>query len=166
MNNLTRLMSKCVLQTQNPSLIPVSTTFALQLRTKTKIVEKPTPGNGRQFRRIVHFQDEYTVQPLKITHLAGRDPETGRVVAKGIGGGIKQKYHWIKYVRDGPTEGPAQEERVIEILDDGCRTAKIALVGVGDELKYILATENMKAGDIIKTSRFIPRIPGRFKMVI
>ena len=45
-------------------------------------------------------------------------------------------------------------------MDDGCRTAKIALVARGDELKYYLATENMKAGDIIKTSGHIPRIPG------
>lgn len=43
----------------------------------------------------------------------------------------------------------------------GCRTADVALVGTGKELKYILATENMKPGDIIRTSRFIPRIPVR-----
>lgn len=30
-----------------------------------------------------------------------------------------------------------------------------------EELKYILATENMKAGDIIRTSKFIPRNPVR-----
>jgi large subunit ribosomal protein L2 len=47
-------------------------------------------------------------------------------------------------------------------MDDGCRTAKIALVAGGDQLKYILATENMKAGDIIRTSGHIPRIPGWF----
>lgn len=45
-------------------------------------------------------------------------------------------------------------------MEDGCRTAHIALVAVGDKLKYILATENMKAGDILKTSRELPRIPG------
>lgn len=45
---------------------------------------------------------------------------------------------------------------------DGHRTADIALVGTGDKLKYIIATENMKAGDIIRTSRAIPRIPGTF----
>jgi ribosomal protein L2 len=45
-------------------------------------------------------------------------------------------------------------------MDDGCRTAKIALVAGDDQLKYILATENMKAGDILKTSKHIPRIPG------
>jgi ribosomal protein L2 len=43
---------------------------------------------------------------------------------------------------------------------DWCRTSKIALVASGGKMKYILATENMKAGDLIKTSQHIPRIPG------
>uniref|UniRef100_A0A2A4K5E4 Uncharacterized protein n=1 Tax=Heliothis virescens TaxID=7102 RepID=A0A2A4K5E4_HELVI len=124
-------------------------------------IDKPKPGLGKSYRRIVHFPEEYTVKPLDVTNLAGRDPETGRVIAKGIGGGIKQKYHWIDWVRDGPTEGPPQEEKVIQVMEDGCRTAHIALVAVGDRLKYILATINMKAGDIIKTSRELPRIPVR-----
>ncbi|XP_038221883.1 39S ribosomal protein L2, mitochondrial [Zerene cesonia] len=124
-------------------------------------IEKPKPGFGKSYRRIVHFPEEYTVKPLDVTNLAGRDPVTGRIVAKGIGGGIKHKYHWIDWIRDGPTEGPPQEEKVIQILEDGCRTAHVALVAVGDKLKYILATENMKAGDIIKTSRHLPRIPVR-----
>ncbi|KOB72412.1 Mitochondrial ribosomal protein L2, partial [Operophtera brumata] len=55
-------------------------------------------------------------------------PGLGRVVAKGIGGGIKHKYHWVSWLRDGPTEGPPQEEKVIEIIEDGCRTAHVALV--------------------------------------
>lgn len=96
--------------------------------------------------------------------MAGRDPETGRVVAKGIGGGIKHKYHWVQFTRDGPKEGPPQLEKIIDVLFDGCRTANVALVAVGDTLKYIIASENMKAGDIIKTSRFIPRIPGENKL--
>uniref|UniRef100_A0A1B0DI44 Uncharacterized protein n=1 Tax=Phlebotomus papatasi TaxID=29031 RepID=A0A1B0DI44_PHLPP len=124
-------------------------------------IDLPKPGQGKAFRRIVHFPEEYTIKPLEVTNLAGRDPKTGRVVAKGIGGGIKHKYHWIKWQRDGPAEGPPQIEKVLEIIFDGCRTAKVALVGVGDELKYILATENMKPGDLIKTSRVIPRIPVR-----
>ena len=45
-------------------------------------------------------------------------------------------------------------------MDDAHRTPKIALVAVGDYLKYILATENMKAGDILKTSCYVPRNPG------
>lgn len=132
-----------------------------QIRHKCKFVEKPEIGKGISFRRIVHYKDEYTIEPLNVTNLAGRDPVSGRIVVKGIGGGIKHKYHWIKWVRDGPTEGPPQEEKVIDVLFDGCRTSKIALIGVGNELKYILATENMKPGDIIKTSRHIPRIPVR-----
>lgn len=126
-----------------------------------KLVTKPQPGAGnKSYRRIVHFPEKYTVKPLEVTNLGGRDPVTGRVVAKGIGGGIKHKYHWIDWRRVGPKEGPPQVERVIKIMEDGCRTANIALVAVGDRLKYILATVNMKAGDVIKTSCHIPRIPG------
>lgn len=84
-------------------------------------------------------------------------------MAIGIGGGIKHKFHWIKWKRDGPTDvnEPPKEEKVLEILVDGCRTAHIALVGHGKEIKYYLASENMKPGQIIKTSRAIPRMPVR-----
>ncbi|XP_037718294.1 39S ribosomal protein L2, mitochondrial [Drosophila subpulchrella] len=159
MQSLTRLLSTS-LSLQTPPRMAAVGGALQQLRGKTKVVEKPKPGAGQQFRRTVHFPEEYTVEPLKITHLAGRDPVSGRLVAKGIGGGLKQQYRWVKWVRDGPADG-AQEELVLEVIRDGCRTAKVALVAVGDELKYILATENMKAGDILKTSRLIPRIPVR-----
>lgn len=70
----------------------------------------------------------------------------------------------MKWDRDGPSgEGEIQIEKVLEIIKSGCRTADVALVAVGDKLKYILATENMKAGDLLKTSRHIPRIPVRAK---
>lgn len=160
MNNLTRLFAQNLRLTSRTALAS-----SIQCREKCKIVQKPKPGGGKSFRRIVHFTDEYTVEPLKISHLAGRDPDTGRLVAKGIGGGIKQNYHWVKWVRDGPLEGPPQLERVVDVIRDGCRTSKVALVACGDELKYILATENMKPGDVIKTSRFIPRIPGNFSLI-
>ncbi|XP_063227413.1 large ribosomal subunit protein uL2m isoform X1 [Bacillus rossius redtenbacheri] len=131
------------------------------VRYRFKLIDLPKPGSGRSFRRIVHFPEKYTVKPLDVTNLAGRDPETGRVVAKGIGGGIKHKYHWVDWKRDGPKEPPPALEEVIEVIDDGCRTGKVALVASGKRLKYILATANMKAGDILKTSRHIPRIPVR-----
>lgn len=82
-------------------------------------------------------------------------------MAKGIGGGVKHKFHWVKYDRDGPDSGPPQEEKVLSVLFDGHRSANIALVGSSDELRYIIATENMKPGDIIKTSGAIPRNPGK-----
>lgn len=130
------------------------------VRTKAKFVEKPQIGHGVAFRRIVQFPKEYTVEPLKVTNLGGRDPKTGRKVVNGIGGGIKHKYHWIEWKRQGPKEGPPKVEKVLKIIKDGCRTSFVALIGDQDKLKYYLATENMKEGDVIKTSSYIPRIPG------
>ncbi|XP_012255662.2 39S ribosomal protein L2, mitochondrial [Athalia rosae] len=135
-----------------------------QRNTSWKPVDKPEPGvKGKSYRRIVHFPEEYTIKPLEVTNLAGRDPVSGRLVAKGIGGGIKHKYHWIDWCRDGPTDEneKPKEERVLQIIKDGCRTAFIALVASGQKLKYILATENMKPGDLIRTSKALPRIPVR-----
>ncbi|EAA07137.2 AGAP010450-PA [Anopheles gambiae str. PEST] len=160
MASLARLLSRLSLtplaqDVRHTAVRPIS------LESLERFLNKPKPGGGKSYRRIVHYPEEYTIEPLRVTNLAGRDPETGRLIAKGIGGGIKHKYHWIKWVRDGPAEGPPQIEKVVDVIDDGCRTAKVALVAVGNEMKYILATENMKAGDLIKTSRFIPRIPVR-----
>uniref|UniRef100_A0A182VH59 Uncharacterized protein n=1 Tax=Anopheles merus TaxID=30066 RepID=A0A182VH59_ANOME len=160
MASLARLLSRLSLtplaqDVRHTAVRPIS------LESLERFLNKPKPGGGKSYRRIVHYPEEYTIEPLRVTNLAGRDPETGRMIAKGIGGGIKHKYHWIKWVRDGPAEGPPQIEKVVDVIDDGCRTAKVALVAVGNEMKYILATENMKAGDLIKTSRFIPRIPVR-----
>lgn len=67
----------------------------------------------------------------------------------------------MKYNREGPEEGPAQDEKVISVMFDGHRSADVALVGSGENLRYIIATENMKPGDVIKTSRAIPRNPGK-----
>lgn len=84
--------------------------------------------------------------------------KTGRLVVKGIGGGIKHKYHWIQWIRDGPTDldEPPREDKVLAVFKDGCRTSFVALVGSGSNLQYILATENMKVGDIIRTHKGIP----------
>ncbi|XP_041980791.1 39S ribosomal protein L2, mitochondrial [Aricia agestis] len=155
-----KLFSRLTINT-SPSIVTRSIHVSPSLLISKPNLVKPKPGLGISYRRIVHYPEEYTVKPLEVTNLAGRDPVSGRIVAKGIGGGIKHKFHWIKWFRDGPTEGPPQEEKVIEVLECGCRTAHVALVAVGKEMKYILATENMKAGDIIKTSRHLPRIPVR-----
>ncbi|XP_053657628.1 39S ribosomal protein L2, mitochondrial [Anopheles marshallii] len=160
MVTLARLFNRLSLSSMTKD-IRYTTVRPISLESLETLLNKPKPGGGKSYRRIVHYPEEYTIEPLRVTNLAGRDPATGRLVAKGIGGGIKHKYHWIKWVRDGPSEGPPQIEKVINVFDDGCRTAKVALVAVGNEMKYILATENMKAGDLLKTSRFIPRIPVR-----
>lgn len=155
MNSLARALQK--LSLAQPQSVP---SLLVTVRYRHVRVTKPEIGHGKSYRRIVHFPDQYTVKPLEVTNLGGRDPKTGRLAVKGIGGGIKHKYHWIDWKREGPIEGPPQEERVIKIIKDGCRTAHVALVAYGDRLKYILASENMKPGDIIRTSCHIPRIPG------
>nr|XP_033340417.1 39S ribosomal protein L2, mitochondrial [Megalopta genalis] len=133
-------------------------------RYKYKLIDLPKPDDpSKSYRRIVHYKDEYTVEPLEVTHLAGRDPNTGRVIAKGIGGGLKHKYHWIHWIRNGPKDlnEPPRIDKVLAVFKDGCRTSFVALVGSGTELRYILATENMKVGDQIKTHMGIPRNPVR-----
>ncbi|XP_071866139.1 mitochondrial ribosomal protein L2 [Bombus fervidus] len=128
-------------------------------RNQWNLVKLPNPGEkGKSYRRIVHYKDKYTVEPLNVTNLAGRDPVTGRLVAKGIGGGIKHKYHWIQWIRDGPIDlnEPPREDKVLAVFKDGCRTSFVALIGNGSNLQYILATENMKVGDIIRTHKGIP----------
>lgn len=77
-----------------------------------------------------------------------------------MGGGLKKTWLWVDLMRRGPTEGPPVVERVIRIMNSDCHTAKVALVGHGNTLRYILATENLKVGDLIKTSGEIPRNPG------
>ncbi|XP_075220416.1 mitochondrial ribosomal protein L2 [Lycorma delicatula] len=118
------------------------------------------PPKSGKFVRKVHYPEEYTVKPLDVTRLGGRDPETGRKVVNRVGGGLKYKYHWIDFKRVGPKEdGPPLEEQVMLIEDAFERTAKIALVASGDRMKWIIASENMKPGDIIRTSQFIPVNP-------
>ncbi|XP_050484614.1 39S ribosomal protein L2, mitochondrial [Bombus huntii] len=139
-----------------PASVPVQ---VQPKRNQWNLVKVPKPGvKGKSYRRIVHFKDKYTVEPLNVTNLAGRDPVTGRLVAKGIGGGIKHKYHWIQWIRDGPTDlnEPPREDKVLAVFKDGCRTSFVALIGNGSNLQYILATENMKVGDIIRTHKGIP----------
>lgn len=119
--------------------------------------EKPPLPSIYGWYPILPKDGKYTIKPLPVQKLGGRDPETGRVVVKTIGGGRKLEYRWVINDRSGPKEGPPLEEKVFEIREDFCRTAHIALVGSGDKLRWILAHANMKVGDIIKSSSHIPR---------
>lgn len=65
--------------TITPTLVKNRTLHVSVVKFASKaIVEKPKPGFGKSYRRIVHFPEEYTVKPLEVTNLAGRDPETGK----------------------------------------------------------------------------------------
>lgn len=62
----------------------------------------------------------------------------------------------IDFHRRGPeVENESYDERVIEVRSDPNRTSYIAFVVGAKGKRWILATENMKAGQIISTFGFI-----------
>lgn len=103
---------------------------------------------------------KYTVKPVKMRKSGGRD-HTGRIRVHGIGGGHKQNYRMIDFLRFRPEKessaGPF-EEKVVVVRYDPCRSADIALVAGGSRKRWIIATENMKAGDTILNSNYIGRM--------
>nr|XP_056708912.1 39S ribosomal protein L2, mitochondrial [Euleptes europaea] len=103
---------------------------------------------------------KYTTRPIGMKKTGGRD-HTGRIRVHGIGGGHKQRYRMIDFRRMHYQEGKEPnsfEEKVIQVRYDPCRSADIALVAGENRRRWIIATENMKAGDILKTSKHIGRM--------
>ncbi|NWX47689.1 RM02 protein, partial [Steatornis caripensis] len=105
---------------------------------------------------------KYTTRPVGMKKTGGRD-YTGRIRVRGIGGGHKRRYRMIDFQRLRYEEGaPPQPftEKVINVRYDPCRrvSADIALVAGGNRKRWIIATENMQPGDIIKNSSHIGRM--------
>ncbi|KAM6270548.1 large ribosomal subunit protein uL2m isoform 1-T1 [Spheniscus humboldti] len=103
---------------------------------------------------------KYTVRPVGMKKTGGRD-HTGRIRVRGIGGGHKRRYRMIDFQRlRYEEEAPPQpfSEKVINVRYDPCRSADIALVAGGNRKRWIIATENMQPGDIIKNSSHIGRM--------
>uniref|UniRef100_A0A8C2I366 Large ribosomal subunit protein uL2m n=1 Tax=Cyprinus carpio TaxID=7962 RepID=A0A8C2I366_CYPCA len=85
----------------------------------------------------------------------------GKIITQRIGGGHKQRYRMIDFQRLRYEAGKEQqpiEEKVMEVRYDPCRSADIALVAGGSRKRWIIATENMEAGDLIRTSGAIGRM--------
>ena len=62
----------------------------------------------------------------------------------------------IAWSRGGPHDKDEPlVERVQAIKYDPNRSARIALVASGDKQRYLIATENMKAGDLIKSTSYL-----------
>ncbi|KAI5218669.1 39S ribosomal protein L2, mitochondrial isoform X1 [Manis pentadactyla] len=103
---------------------------------------------------------KYTIMPVKMRKSGGRN-HTGQIQVHGIGGGHKQRYRMIDFLRFRPEQeakpGPF-EEKVVIVRYDPCRSANIALVAGGSRKRWIIATENMQAGDIILNSDHIDRM--------
>ncbi|CAG7786964.1 unnamed protein product [Allacma fusca] len=155
---------KSVLTLSGKSLARTAPLTVTPIRTRWNDtnLEVPKPGSG-YYRRTVHYPEKYTLEPIPTTNLGGRDPKTGRVVVGTLGGGMKHPFLWVDYKRHVPEGAPPLVEKVLEIIPEPNRTAHVALVGSGENVRYIIATENMKPGDLITTSSEITRSAVRAK---
>ncbi|KAK5908213.1 hypothetical protein CgunFtcFv8_016289 [Champsocephalus gunnari] len=119
-----------------------------------------TTASLKQNKTQWKLREKYTIKPIGMKKTGGRD-YTGKVRTHGIGGGHKQKYRMIDFqrLRYEPTKVDQPfDEKVVEVRYDPCRTANIAMVAGGSRMRWIIATENMQPGDIIKTSAVIGRM--------
>ncbi|XP_038842053.1 39S ribosomal protein L2, mitochondrial [Salvelinus namaycush] len=153
-----------------PALLPTQTAGHTVLRSQTSSMFPSLTCSGwrgfltttclEQNRNAWKQREKYTIRPIGMKKTGGRD-HSGRVRTHGIGGGHKQRYRWIDFQRlryEPGREEQTFEERVMEVRYDPCRSAEIALVAGGKRKRWIIATENMQVGDLIKTSGTIGRM--------
>ncbi|KAM9809993.1 39S ribosomal protein L2, mitochondrial [Syngnathus typhle] len=135
-----------------PVLLPASSAAPCRGFLTTASLEQ----NRTRWKQI----EKYTVRPIGMKKTGGRD-HTGKISVHGIGGGHKQRYRMIDFQRLRYEEDKGRDpfdEKVVQVRYDPCRSADIALVAGGSRKRWIIATENMQAGDIIKTSPVIARM--------
>nr|CAD2160963.1 unnamed protein product [Meloidogyne enterolobii] len=147
-------------QPSQPFLLPTSIIASSQ---------RGFPARGTKPKKRLNFDfehlkkitnDEYTIKPLKIRRMGGRDPETGRKSNIHIGPGVRFDYFMLDLHRRGPANPEeTYDERVIEVRQDPNRTPHLALVAGAKGKRWIYATQGMKAGQIISTSSQIPKYP-------
>jgi large subunit ribosomal protein L2 len=109
-------------------------------------VVNPELHKGAPYRPLLEAQDK----------TGGRN-SSGRLTQRHVGGGHKQKYRVIDFRRD--KDGiPARVER---LEYDPNRTANIALLLYADgERRYIVAPNNVHAGDTLMSGSNSPMKPG------
>ncbi|KAM8938090.1 large ribosomal subunit protein uL2m isoform 2-T2 [Lycaon pictus] len=149
-----------------PGLLPaaqVTSSTLLQLPSSSVLIPcRPVLTSVALNANVVSWKSrtKYTITPVKMRKSGGRN-HTGRIQVHGIGGGHKQRYRMIDFLRFRPeleTKPGPFEEKVIMVRYDPCRSADIALVAGGSRKRWIVATENMQAGDIILNSDHIGRM--------
>jgi len=102
----------------------------------------------------------YTTECLSWKFSEGKCPTTGHRINHKHGPGVRRFYRMVDFTRNVPAgENSPFVERVLDIIDDETSDPFIALVVNGNFKRYILASENMKAGDLIKTYNEIPKNP-------
>ncbi|KAJ8011886.1 hypothetical protein DPEC_G00062950 [Dallia pectoralis] len=142
---------------QTPSFLTRSGIWGSWLETCRGFL---TTASLEQNRTRWKIREKYTIRPIGMKKTGGRD-HTGKIRTHGIGGGHKQRYRWIDFQRlryQPGEEEKAFEEKVVQVRYDPCRSADIALVAGGSRKRWIIATENMQVGDLIKTSGSIGRM--------
>lgn len=132
--------------------------FAMQVATYKK-VKTPTKYDFPKYHRPVKI--DYTkpqMNPIKRPRLSGCDELGHRVSRRG--GGNKKNYRVIDLWRAKPEDDFDKPliEKVINIVYDPNRSASLAVLAAGERKRYVLATQHMKVGDIVKTTTKIPRI--------
>lgn len=121
---------------------------------------KPTSA-GRRFQTVADFEEITKSTPEKsllapLRKSGGRN-NNGRITARYIGGGHKQRYRVIDFRRD-KHDIPA---KVASIEYDPNRTSRIALLQYSDgEKRYIVAPAEVRLGDEIMAGENAEIRPG------
>ncbi len=116
---------------------------------------------ARRFFQVSDFQEITKKSPHKaltrfLSKTGGRN-SYGRITSRHIGGGHKQKYRMIDFIR---TKSKVSG-RVASIEYDPHRSARIALVNYKDgDKKYILAPLGLQVGDMINSGNEVEIKPG------
>jgi large subunit ribosomal protein L2 len=121
---------------------------------------KPTSPGARFVVRVKRSHlhkggphDALTVHQNK----TGARNHSGRITTRHVGGGSRQKYRLIDFLRD--KDGVVAKVERLEY--DPNRTAHIALLCYADgERRYILAPKGVKAGDELRSGSDAPIKPG------
>jgi large subunit ribosomal protein L2 len=121
---------------------------------------KPT-SPGRRFQSVSDFAEITTDKPEK--SLVQPKPRTGgrnvhgRLTARNVGGGHKQKYRKVDFRR----EKDGIPAKVASIEYDPNRNARIALLHYADgEKRYILAPARVAVGDMLQSGQGSEIRPG------
>lgn len=107
---------------------------------------------SRRFLTVSSFQEITKSKPEKslvvIRKKTGGRNAYGRVTARGIGGGHKQKIRLVDFKR----RKTGMDAVVVGIEYDPCRSARIALVQYTDgEKRYILAPNGLQVGQKVRS---------------
>jgi large subunit ribosomal protein L2 len=121
---------------------------------------KPT-SPGRRFQSVSDFAEITTDKPekslLKAKPRTGGRNVHGRLTARNVGGGHKQKYRVVDFRR----EKDGIPAKVASIEYDPNRNARIALLHYADgEKRYILAPARVAVGDMLQSGQGSEIRPG------